>query len=520
MPAVQDALIILLCSTLLWFAIEETELCTHFFAWVAANPEYEIDSLILPFILSSFGITIYAVRRYREARLAIRERKTAEMRATEMAYHDPLTGLPNRRALIDTLDKHMGEGEGTSAPFDLMFIDLDRFKGINDVYGHLAGDQVLRIVADRLRDTLDKGEKIYRMGGDEFAVVQCHKACEVHDVEKLARRIIVSLSQPIEDKGILHHIGASVGIAKYPVDAKDRLNLMRRADVALYRAKENGRGCFYAFEKDMDAHLKRRARLEGELRRALEQDRFRPYFQPIVDLFTGETKAYEMLARREREDGENVGPDIFVPIFEEIGCINDLTVKLLRRVCVETKNWDPSRPIAINISPVQLKDPWLAQKILGVLTETNFPAQRLSIEITESALIQEAENVERLIRSFKNQGMTIALDDFGTGYSSVQHLRMLPFDKLKIDRSYVQNITSDPEARKMVFAIINLGANLDLTVVAEGIESAHIAELLQHMGCAEGQGFHFGRPLSANAVEGVDESVAVDDKAAQSIRFG
>jgi diguanylate cyclase (GGDEF)-like protein len=261
-PAIRDALVIILCACVAWSVIERTEICTEFFAWVAANPDYEVDSVILAFILSSFGITIYAVRRYREAKLAVLERQHAEARATQMAYHDTLTGLPNRRALINVLDKKIDDAD--AKPFDLLFIDLDRFKGINDVHGHLAGDQVLRIVADRLRNTLEKGQHIYRMGGDEFAIIEGHDG-DTEQTDQLARRLIVALSQPIDGNGLVHHIGASVGIARYPQDASERLNLMRRADVALYRAKEGGRGCFYAFEQDMDAHLRQRALLETEL---------------------------------------------------------------------------------------------------------------------------------------------------------------------------------------------------------------------------------------------------------------
>jgi diguanylate cyclase (GGDEF)-like protein len=427
-----------------------------------------------------------------------RERaRDAEQRAHRLAYHDPLTGLQNRRALGENLDLLM---HARGQPIGLLIVDLDRFKAVNDVHGHLAGDYLLRDVSARLVELVGQSGRVYRLGGDEFAVVVEIDEADPDAVRRIARRIVQGMTEPFRSSNLIHHIGASVGISLYPTDADDRETLMRRADIALYQAKEKGRRQHRAFEPMMDAEIKRRSTLESELRAALAAGQFLPFYQPLVDLPSKRIIGYELLARWARDDGEEIGPDQFIPIAEECGLINELMLTLLQRACVEARDWDPALSIAINISPVQLKDPWLAEKILAEATRMNFPPNRLALEITENALIVDADNARRTIESLKNQGMRVALDDFGTGYSSLQHLRMLPFDKIKIDRSFVQALGDDPEALKIVRAITSLAQSLELPVVAEGIESAETAERLQAMGCNEGQGFYFGVPMSADRV--------------------
>ena len=437
----------------------------------------------------------------RAAMAVERERaRDAEQKAHDLAYHDPLTGLHNRRALAEYLDTMLGAPDAESSA-GLLIVDLDRFKSVNDVHGHIAGDHLLREVAERLVEMVEDAGRVFRLGGDEFAVVVPVEGGDDDAPRRVARRIIQGMSTPFLACDLVHHIGASVGISVYPTDAQDRETLMRRADIALYQAKERGRRQHRAFEPRMDAEIRRRSEIEKELRAGLVAGRFHPHYQPLVDLESGRTIGFELLARWTRNNGEEVGPDQFIPIAEECGLINALMLKLLQRACWDARNWPDHLSVAINISPVQLKDPWLGEKILTEVNRTGFPPQRLAIEITENALIDDSENARRTIESLKNQGMRIALDDFGTGYSSLQHLRMLPFDKIKIDRSFIQTLSTDPEAMKIVRAITSLANSLDLPVVAEGIECGATAERLRALGCDQGQGFHFGRPMSAKEVD-------------------
>jgi diguanylate cyclase (GGDEF)-like protein len=378
-------------------------------------------------------------------------------------------------------------------------VDLDRFKDVNDIHGHPAGDGLLRVVAERLTEMVGQSGRAFRLGGDEFAILSPVEGD--HDApRRMARRIVQGMSEPFAAGPLVHHIGASVGISIFPEDACDRETLMRRADIALYRAKEDGRGQYSSFEPVMDAEIKRRSALETELRASIRKDEFRPFYQPIVELSSGRTVGFELLARWPRL-GAEIGPDQFISIAEEAGLITDLMLQLLKRGCEDALGWDESLTIAVNVSPVQLKDIWLSQKILATLAHVGFPPRRLAVEMTENALIVDPDNARRTIESLKNEGVGIALDDFGTGYSSLQHLRMLPFDEIKIDRSFVRAIHTDVEALKMVRAIVALASTLGMPVVAEGIESKKVADLLRDLGCAYGQGYYFGYPVSGEQVE-------------------
>ncbi len=426
----------------------------------------------------------------------------AEQRAHQLAYHDPLTGLPNRRALAETLERCTARG-GQGSPLGLLIIDLDRFKSINDVHGHPAGDQLLRDVAARLNAVVGEEGVSYRLGGDEFAVILNG---DREGARRLAHAIVNAMLKPFAGSDLVHHIGASVGISLYPHDALDLDTLMRRADIALYKAKHSGRGQHCAFEPMLDAEIRRRAEIEREMREAMESDAFVPYYQPIVCLKSREVVGYELLARWRRSVGQEIGPEQFIPIAEECGLIDTLMLRLLRRACRETRDWEV--PISVNVSATQLKDPWFSQKLLGVLIRERFPARRLTVEITENALIVDAASAQEAIASLRNQGIQLALDDFGTGYSSLQHLQMLPFDRLKIDRSFVAAMGRDSQAMRLVLAIIALADTLELPVVAEGIESEEAADTLARLGCAMGQGFLFGHPMPVESIAAMGGGVA------------
>lgn len=419
--------------------------------------------------------------------------RAAERTAQELAYQDPLTGLQNRRALMEQLDTLTVRDEHASR-MDLLLLDLDRFKGVNDAHGHGVGDKLLQNVARRLRAIVGQSGSAFRLGGDEFAVTINSPSDRI--TVGLADRLIQGMAMPFPIDGFLHHISGSIGISQFPSDADSRDSLMQYADIAMYEAKSQGRSRYSIFEKSMGQSLAARAVLESEMRADLCTDAFRPYYQPIVNLASGRIVGFEMLARWQRADGKPVGPGQFIPIIEECGLIGELMLKLLDQVCVDAANWPSHLTIAINISPVQFRDPWLSEKILAVLTRRGFPSRRIILEITENALISDPVSAQRIIESLKNQGMMLALDDFGTGYSSLQHLRMLPFDKLKIDHSFVHNVDIDENAYRMVMAMIRLANSLHLSVVAEGVESQSVFETLQRLGCQEVQGYFFGKPMS------------------------
>lgn len=423
--------------------------------------------------------------------------RMAEQRAQQLAYHDELTGLPNRRALSEQLDAFHDKPDAQVA---LLILDLDHFKSVNDVHGHPAGDRLLQSVAQRLTGIVGDAGTAYRLGGDEFAVTLKPDGNESSTAAGMAKRVVEELAIPFQIDGLSHHIGASAGVSLFPDDATDSETLMRRADIALYRAKALGRSQHMFFKPEMDAELTRRSVLERDFRRDLRRGAFRPYYQPIVDLKSGQITGFEMLARWRRTDTLEVGPDQFIPIAEESGLIGDLMLKLLEQACCDAAAWEPELMLSVNLSPTQLKDRWLSEKILAVLTKTGFSARRLKLEITENALISEPENAKRMVEGLKNQGVLIALDDFGTGFSSIQHLRLLPFDNIKIDRSFIVGMQHDEEAYRMVLSMVSLASSLGLSVVAEGIESTEILEILKGIGCTEGQGYLFGKPTDADGI--------------------
>jgi diguanylate cyclase (GGDEF)-like protein len=459
-----------------------------------------ITILIAGTLSTSYARFIEMLRSRSDMFLEQERARHAEQAAQELAYHDPLTSLPNRRALNERLAPL--ETLGTAAgPLALMIVDLDLFKGVNDVHGHGAGDRLLQAVAGRLEHLVGSRGVAYRVGGDEFAITLDLAPGDKESAPRLAARIVQELSAPFLAEGLSHYIGASIGLSRFPEDASDLSTLMRQADIALYRAKATGRSRFLAFEPSMDAEITRRSLLERELRRDLAGDAFQPHYQPIVDLASGRISGFEMLARWRRSDGVAVGPDQFIPIAEEAGLADALMMHLLDRSCAIAARWPAELILSVNISPIQLKDPAFGDKILALLARTGFPARRLAMEITENAIIAEPVNARSAIMKLKDQGAMLVLDDFGTGFSSLQHLRMLPFDKLKIDRSYVQGMETDPETHRLVHAIIELASILGLGAVAEGVETTAALDALRALGCREGQGYLFGRPTNAAGVQ-------------------
>ncbi len=423
----------------------------------------------------------------------ISEREAAEARAQSLARHDPLTGLANRRHFLEELDRRLALIGTESCAFALLFVDLDRFKPINDVHGHAIGDQLLQVIATRLASCLRDDSFAARLGGDEFAVL-LEDARDREGVAAAGRRVLHELSAPILVNGLKLTVGASIGIAMCPEDGRTAAELLQRGDAAMLRAKED-RGAYKFFDSSIDEELKSKAALETELRAAIPNGDIVPYFQPVVRLATGDLAGFEVLARWPHQQRGMISPTQFIPVAEEAGLVDAMFWALLAQACRKALGAPGEFTLAVNISPSQVRDQWFPEKVLRTLRETGFPAQRLEIEVTESAMIGDMERAKRSLLSLKNQGVKIALDDFGTGYSSLFLLRALPIDKLKIDRSFVASMTAERENATIVRALVGLGNALGLEVTAEGVEDGVTEEALNAIGCTYAQGFLFGAAI-------------------------
>lgn len=426
--------------------------------------------------------------------------RKAEVRAQHLAITDPLTNLFNRRAINEKTTELSARAARRGKSVAFMMLDLDGFKKINDLYGHDSGDVLLREVADRMREVVPPSSIIARLGGDEFGICIVFEPEYPETIDRVAEDLVEAIARPIQISDSEQTVTASIGIARPEFDCDSIDMLIRRADIALYAAKKNGRNGYSWFESGMEVELRSRNSLEGDIRAAIPNNEFVPYFEQQVDLATGELVGFEMLARWVSPLRGLISPDDFIPVAEDTGMIGDLSMSLIRKAMIEAKNWDPKLTISVNISPVQLKDPWLAQKIVKLLVETGFPANRLEVEITESSLFKNLSLAQSIVGSLKNQGIRIALDDFGTGYSSLAHLRALPFDRIKIDRSFISSMHENAESAAIVSAIAGLGASLNVPITAEGIEDeTHIAKL-SALGCSKGQGWYFGQPMTIEQV--------------------
>ncbi len=455
-----------------------------------------VNNTLTVTLLLNVALILFGWRRYQDLTLEVEERKAAEERAHTLALRDPLTGFHNRRSLSENGSDMLKKALKREKALAMLMLDLDHFKNVNDVHGHAAGDALLKAVAAEIAKLMPPNSLSSRHGGDEFACAFVFDIGNREIVDRVAEAIVARLSQPFDAGGIFVHISVSLGIAHTAHDCESIDALMRRADIAMYSAKHQGRNRYAWFDASMERELQRRNELESGMRTGIPRGEFVPYFEQQIDLTTGRLGGFEVLARWDHATRGFVVPDDFIPIAEETGMIGDLSMSVMRQALLEAKTWDSSLIIAVNISPVQLKDPWLAQKIVKLLVETGFPANRLEVEITETSLFENLALAQSIVGSLKNQGIRLALDDFGTGYSSLAHLRALPFDRIKIDKSFVISIIDNPESAAIVNAITRLGDSLGLPVTAEGIEDAAIEERLRQLGCHKGQGWHFGKPTS------------------------
>ena len=451
-------------------------------------------------VLLNIALILFGWRRYTDLSKEIAERTDAEQRAHSLASRDPLTGFYNRRAIAEQGAGFVLRALKRQKAVALLMLDLDHFKNINDVHGHGAGDALLKSIAGEIARLMPPSALPARLGGDEFVCIFAFDHQYPDTVEQVALAIVSRLAQPFDVGGAQVHISVSCGIARSEADCIDMDVLMRRADIAMYAAKRQGRNRRCWFDASMERELQQRNDVEEGLRHGIPRGEFVPYFEQQIDLTTGRLHGFEMLARWEHPSRGLIPPDLFITVAEETGMISDLSLAIMRVALAEARNWDSSLSLSVNISPMQLKDPWLAQKIVKLLAETGFPASRLEVEITESSLFENLALAQSIVGSLKNQGIKLALDDFGTGYSSLAHLRALPFDRIKIDKSFVTSILDNAESAAIVSAITRLGDSLGLPITAEGIEDAAIEERLREFGCHKGQGWYYGRPLSLAAV--------------------
>jgi len=465
------------------------------FKFALDHANWDIDDAVFVVFMISIALVVYAFRRTRDLTNEIKARRLAELEARNLARHDPLTGLPNRRCLseqlVEILNGTISDGQRAA----ILMLDLDGFKKINDSLGHSAGDVVLIEFAQRL-SAISADALVARFGGDEFAVV-LQRMGSLDDATRLARQIVAATSAPYQVGASTANFGVSIGIAIAPDDGTEVDEIVRRADVALYRAKADGRSNVRFFEAEMDALLEKRALTERELRNAIAGDGIEVHYQPLVHLDGEKIVGFEALARWSSPSLGQVPPGEFIPIAEECGLIGPLGVKVLRIGCREAARWPKHLTLAVNVSAIQLRDPQFGLHVLAILGETGLSPSRLEIEITESAIVGDPTIARRVIGELRAAGIRIAIDDFGTGYATMSQLLSLRFDRIKIDRSFVERLGRDPDSAVIVRAIIGLADGLGLATTAEGIEDGDTIALLRASGCMEAQGYVFGKAMPA-----------------------
>ncbi|QPF84208.1 EAL domain-containing protein [Bradyrhizobium genosp. L] len=430
----------------------------------------------------------------------VTEQQRAESQIAFMARHDALTKLPNRTLLAERIEQAVAQA-GRGFGFAVFCLDLDNFKPVNDTLGHPVGDELLCAVAERLNACVREVDTVARLGGDEFAVIQCGVQ-NAEDSERLARRIVECVGAPYELNGHRVVVGCSVGISVSPADGTVGEKLLKNADVALYRAKMEGRGTWRFFEPAMDATLQRRRALELDLREAMGKDEFSLYYQPLYDLDQDRICGFEALLRWQHPKRGMVPPDQFIPIAEEIGLITPLGEWVLNRACEQAVTWPGEMKLAVNVSAAQFHDQGLIDVIARALSASQLSPRRLELEITESVFLANSSETLATLHKLKAQGLRIALDDFGTGYSSLSYLRSFPFDKLKIDKSFVRDATATHGSKSIVRAVISLGRSLGMTTIAEGIETVEQLDHMRAEGCNEAQGFLFSHPVPVTEIAG------------------
>jgi diguanylate cyclase (GGDEF)-like protein len=421
-----------------------------------------------------------------------------------MAHHDALTGLPNRVLLYDRMDQLVHRALRGIGRFSLLFIDLDRFKNVNDTLGHKVGDRLLRVVAQRISGCVREGDTVARIGGDEF-VVLLTDSDSPRTVAHVAQKVLDSLARPFDLDGYELYITPSIGICVYPDDGEDAQTLMSNADAAMYHAKDTGRNNFQFFTRQMSIAAHHRLALENELRHAVDRNELVLYYQPQIDLRTGEIVGFEALLRWNHPERGMVLPSVFIPIAEETGLINRIGEWVMSRACEQAHAWQetghPGLQVSVNCSAQQFRRDEYVGTIEATMHANDLPASCLELEITESVIMQHTEQVLVRLKRLHDMGVQLSLDDFGTGYSSLSYLKRFPIQKLKIDQTFVRDITTDPDDAAIVTAIVAMAHSLGLVVMAEGVETRQQLAFLKALKCDQAQGYYFSPPVPAAEFE-------------------
>ena len=504
MPRDRLSLAIAMAAIVL-FAITASTVIPHLIrAWngMAAPPDIALTNALL----LNVALVLLGWHRYKKLSAELDLRRASEEEMRRLAEMDHLTACLNRRSFTAAASEAIARHDPARTVLAAIVIDLDNFKQVNDLNGHATGDAVLKTTAARIAGLLPKEGLLSRLGGDEFVCLLPYKPQADAQVDDFAARLIEAVSTPITHRHLVIEVTMSLGIASSANLTEnerthgDAQRLMHKADIAMYHAKKKGKNRFEWFEEPMESELRFRNELEAGIRTGIANGEFVPYYEQQIDLETGELTGFEMLARWLSPELGVIGPDIFIPIAEDIGAISELSECLMARAFTDAAEWDERLTLSVNISPVQMRDPWFAQKILKLLVKHRFPPQRLDIEVTESCLHENVSVVRSMITSLRNQGVQVSLDDFGTGYASISQLRSLPFDRLKIDRSFIGELRREEDSKQLVDAIVSMSRGLKLPVTAEGIEDEKVLEMLRAMGEMKGQGYHYGKPEPAEAV--------------------
>jgi diguanylate cyclase (GGDEF)-like protein len=463
---------------------------------IAGNfgPEVRIASTALTL---NVALILFGWRRYVDLQHEAEMRAEQERRAVVLASTDPVTGLYNRKGFADRAAELCTEAADKGDSLAIISFQIHRFKTVNDQHGYETGDRLLKCISNGLLDELGPDAVIARLSGDEFAVALALDPVKVSQVEEMAEGVLHAATRPFMFEERIIQVGAFAGIASAPAADVRIPDLLRRADIAMDHARSGRVARPVWFDAGMERALIAHGEIEQGIRFGLEHGQFVPYFEPQVDLSTGEIVGFEALARWNHPLSGIIGPDVFIPVAEEIGLIGRLSEQVISEALREAAGWDPKIKISVNISPSQLADGWFAQRIVRILSETAFPAERLVVEVTESSLFADLDLARTIVTSLKNQGVRLALDDFGTGFSSLSHLRSLPFDIIKIDRSFVSNIHVKRESAAIIRAVTTLASALPVPVCVEGIENEDAYETVVRLGCAIGQGWYFGKPMPA-----------------------
>jgi diguanylate cyclase (GGDEF)-like protein len=476
-------------------------------ATLAARDHQELTRLHWTFssivgCLILFGIALIGLLARHNNLLERTYRKMGMLAAdlTHLAHHDPLTGLANRALFQERLEQLLEKSRGDGSALAVLYLDLDLFKNVNDTLGHETGDQLLKTVATRIRGCGQHDSVIARLGGDEFAILM-GVTNVAHECSTLASRIVKELGSIYDIDGHEIVIGTSIGIASTELGASSPEQLLKQADTALYRAKADGRGTFRFFEPEMDAELQARRGLEVDLRKAMAKDELYLVFQPQVGLQANKITGFEALLRWQHPMRGLISPAEFIPIAEDIGLIASLSDWIINEACKTAVTWPENIKVAVNVSPIQFRNRTLLPCVRKALTRTGLDPSRLELELTESALLEENETTVAALHELRKLGVSIALDDFGTGYSSLSYLRSFPFNKIKIDQSFVRELSTQPDCIVIVQSIVSLGNGLGMAITAEGVETEEQFAQIRAAGCTEAQGFLLGRPKPSSDLD-------------------